>query len=289
MMKTKIALAALLACFALTPAVAATSKPAKGKAKSSKVVKKNTGNKGKKAAVVAAGAAVAASSVAAAAPTADASERRLDRRMASLSMQYLTALWRIDPEAGIYVGKFDQAANLTIPDAATRDKKLAFANEWLEKFGKLDPKQLSPRYRTDLVLLLNKLEKDRWALTTWREFEWNPSAYNIAAPLDLILNTDYAAKPQRLRTILKRLTDVPAYYAAAQASIKTPTREHTQLAISQAPGTLAVLADLGKAAQESILNAQEKAIFAQRIANAGSAVLGYVDYLEKMDKTLAQS
>ena len=52
-------------------------------------------------------------------------------------------------------------------------------------------------------------------MTTWREFEWNPSAYNIAAPLDLILNTEYAAKPQRLRTILKRLTDVPAYYAAA--------------------------------------------------------------------------
>jgi hypothetical protein len=36
-------------------------------------------------------------------------------------------------------------------------------------------------------------------------------------PLDQILNTDYAAKPQRLRTILKRLADVPAYYQAAQA------------------------------------------------------------------------
>lgn len=292
MIKTKIALAALLACFALAPASAAT-KPAKSKAKSTKVVKKST--KAKKAVVGAAaiGATAAAASTSASANTSDsaapakASEGRLDRRMSTLSMQYLTALWRIDPEGGIYVGKFDQAANLTLPDPATRAKQLAFANEWLEKFGKLDPKQLSPRYRTDLVLLLNKLEKDRWALTTWREFEWNPSAYNIAAPLDLILNTDYAAKPQRLRTILKRLTDVPAYYAAAQASIKTPTREHTQLAISQAPGTLAVLADLGKAAQESILTTQEKTIFAQRIANAGTAVLGYVDFLSDMEKRQA--
>jgi hypothetical protein len=95
-----------------------------------------------------------------------------------------------------------------------------------------------------------------------REFEWNPALYNIAQPLDLILNTEYAAKPQRLRTILKRLADVPAYYQAAQASIVNPTREHTQLAIAQAPGTLVVLADLGKAAQESILTPQEKAIFA---------------------------
>lgn len=285
MMKTKIALAALLACFALAPASAATK--SKGKAKSSKVVKKTTSNKGKKAAVVAAGAATATAAAASTGASANASERRLDRRMASMSMQYLTALWRIDPEGGIYVGKFDQAANLTIPDAATRARKLAFANEWLEKFGKLDPKQLSPRYRTDLALLLNKLERDRWTLTSWREHEWNPALYNVAAPLDLILNTDYAAKPQRLRTILKRLAEVPAYYQAAQASITTPTREHTQLAIAQAPGTMVILADLGKAAQESILTTQEKAIFAQRLANAGSALLGYMEFLNGIEKRQA--
>ena len=287
MMKTKIALAALLACFALTPALAATTKSTKGKAKSSKVVKKKTGNSGKKASAVVAAAAASGASASAASATAGASERRLDRRMATMSMQYLTALWRVDPEGGIYVGKFEQAANLTLPDAATRARKLAFANEWLEKFGKLDPKQMSPRYRTDLALLINKLERDRWSITSWREYEWNPSLYNIAAPLDLILNTDYAAKPQRLRTILKRLANVPAYYQAAQASITTPTREHTQLAIAQAPGTMAVLAELGKAAQESILTTQEKAIFAQRIANAGSALLGYMDYLDGVEKRLA--
>ena len=287
MMKTKIALAALLACFALTPAIAATSKPAKGKAKSSKVVKKKTPAKAKKALVGA--AAVGATAAAAGAAGSNAAEMRLDRRMSTLSMQYLTALWRNDPEGGIYVGKFDHAANLTIPNAETRGKQLAFANEWLDKFGKLDARQLSPRYRTDLALLVNKLEKDRFRLTTWREFEWNPSQYNIAAPLDLILNTDYAAKPQRLRTILKRLADVPDYYAAAQASITNPTREHTQLAIGQAPGTLAVLADLGKAAEESILTAQEKAIFAQRIANAGTAVLGYVEFLSGVEKRQAAS
>ena len=116
---------------------------------------------------------------------------------------------------------------------------------------KLNADKLSPNQRTDLAILLNKLQYDRWKLTVLRDFEWNPAQYNVAQPLDLILNTEYAAKPQRLRTILKRLADVPAYYQAAQASIANPTREHTQLAISQAPGTLVVLADLGKAAQES--------------------------------------
>ncbi|MFC0252393.1 DUF885 domain-containing protein [Massilia consociata] len=288
MMKTKIALAVLLASFALAPASAKTTKPAKGKAKAAKVVKSKANDKRKPTAPVkkAAVATAAAATAVAAAPTASASARRLDRRFDSMSMQYLTALWRIDPEGGIYVGKFDQAANLTIPDAATRAKKLAFANEWLDKLGKLDTRQLSSRQRTDLALLVNKLEKDRWNLTTWREHEWNPALYNVAQPLDLILNTGYASKPQRLRTILRRLAEVPAFYEAAQASIANPTREHTQLAIGQAPGTIAVLADLGKAAQESTLTVQEKAIFAQRIANAGTAVLGYVDFLTALDRNM---
>ena len=124
MIKTKIALAAVLACFALAPASAVAAKPAKSKAKSTKVVKKST--KAKKAVVGAAaiGATAAAASKSASASDnaapARASEGRLDRRMSTLSMQYLTALWRVDPEGGIYVGKFDQAANLTLPDPATR-------------------------------------------------------------------------------------------------------------------------------------------------------------------------
>jgi uncharacterized protein (DUF885 family) len=298
MMKTKIALAVLLASVALAPASAARhAKPAK--AKSGKVAKAKPSSKSKasakaplaKAKAKAKGAPVLAAApvVAAANPVASApSERRQDRALDTLSMQFLTALWRIDPEGGIEVGKFDVAANLTIPDNANRAKKLAFINDWLDKLGKVNERQLSPGQRTDRALLMNKLEKDRWRLTTFRDFEWNPALYNVAQPLDLILNTEYAAKPQRLRTILRRLANVPAYYQAAQASLANPTREHTQLAIAQAPGTLAVLADLGQAAQESILTPQEKAIFAQRVANAGDAVLAWVGYLSDMDKSQQQ-
>jgi uncharacterized protein (DUF885 family) len=302
MMKTKLALAVLLASVALVPAEARTKShakatahaapAAKGKTKSVKAAAAPKGKnaKGGKAAKTAPPAeAPAPKAAVAAAPVAAApSQNRNDRFMDALSMQYITALWRIDPEGGIGVGKFDMAAKQTIPDAVTRAKRLAFVDEWLEKFRKLDASRLSPNQRTDLAILLNQLDYDRWRLTVYRDFEWDPSQYNVAQQLDLILNTDYAAKPQRLRTILKRLADVPAYYQAAQASIVNPTHEHTQLAITQAPGTLVVLADLGKAAQESILSPQEKAIFAQRIANAGTALLAWVDFLTDLDKSQAQ-
>jgi uncharacterized protein (DUF885 family) len=289
MIKTKIALAVLLASVALAPASAARhGTPAKAKAKSGKVVKSTASSKSKTSKKPAAAKAPTAKADAAPAAKPVQAERRQDRAMDNLSIQFLTALWRIDPEGGIDVGKFDVAANMTIPDAATRAKRLTFTNEWLEKINKVNPDQLSPAQRTDRAMLINKLEQDRWRLTTFREFEWNPALHNVAQPLDLILNTEYAAKPQRLRTILKRLANVPAFYQAAQASLVNPTHEHLQLAIAQAPGTLAVLADLGKAAQESILSPQEKAIFALRVTNSGNAVIAWVDFLTDMDKSQQQ-
>lgn len=269
-MKTKIALVVLLTSFALAPAGAAKPKKT-GKAKATKAVK------GK------AVRALAPKAAAASVPAAPG-ERAHDKRFNTQSMQFLAALWRIDPESAIAVGKYEGAANLTIPSAATRAQQLAFINEWLDKFGRIDPARLSDRQRTDLAMVVNKLESDRWRLTTFREFEWNPALYNIAKPIDMVLNTPYASQPQRLRTLLKRIEHVPAYFAAAQASIRNPTREHTQLALTQAPGTLAVLADLGQAAQDSILTPAEKDLFAARVAHAGNALIGYVDFLVALDK-----
>ncbi len=295
MMKTKIALAVLLTTFALAPASAAKEKKAKPAA--GKVVKAAAGKSAKAGKAAKAPKAKAGKSApkaeeapapVAAAVASGPAERSSDRRMDYNSMQFLTAQWRLDPEGAIRAGKYDGAASLTIPNAATRAHRIAFTDEWLKKFAKFDPRALSDKQRTDLALLINKLKADRWHLTTLREHEWNPALYNIAEPIDLILTTEYAAKPQRLRTLLKRLANVPAYYQAAQASIVNPTHEHTQLAIAQAPGTITVLADLGKAAQESILTQQEKAIFAQRIANAGTALLRYIDFLDALDKSQQQ-
>ena len=295
MIKTKIALAVLLTIFALAPASAAKSrKPAKGKSATSAKAKGKTGKvRAPVAKKSARSKAVAAPVVAEAreeaqyqAPSSQASSSANsgDRRFNTVSMQFLGALWRIDPESAIYVGKYDSAANLTIPNPATRAQQLAFIDEWLQKFGKIDAGKLSDKQRTDHALVVNKLRSDRWYLTEFREFEWNPSVYNIAQPLDLILGSEYAAKPQRLRTLLKRIANVPAYFQAAQASITRPTHEHTQLALQQLPGTMTMLAELGKAAQESILTQAEKNQFAQRIAAAGSALMVYYDFLTNLDK-----
>lgn len=301
MMKTKIALAAMMLSLALSPADAATKAKKSNAPAKTAVSKKSSSSKGKTGKSSSrstkggkSGGKSASKSRADKAKPAVASkplpaERRQDKSFDSQANQFLGALWRIDPETAISVGKYDTAAQLTVPDQAFRDQQLAFIDEWLEKFGKIDARQLSPKQRSDLGLLQNKLNSDRWYLTTFREWEWNPALYNIASPIDFVLNTEYAARPQRLRTLLRRIASVPAYYEAARNNIKNPTREHVKLAIDQAPGVLAVLADLDKQAQESILNANEKNLYAQRIAAAKVAVEAYVAWLGELDKSLAVS
>ena len=269
MMKTKIALAAMMLSLALSPVDAATkskksnapaktavSKKSSSKSKTSKSSSKST--KGGKSGGKNASKSRADKAKPAVASQPLPAERRQDKAFDSQANQFLGALWRVDPETAISVGKYDTAAQLTVPDQANRDQQLAFINEWLEKFGKIDARQLSPKQRSDLGLLQNKLNSDRWYLTTFREWEWNPAIYNIAGPIDFVLNTEYAARPQRLRTLLRRIGSVPAYYDAARDNIKNPTREQVTLAIDQAPGVLAVLSDLDTQAQDSILNATEK-------------------------------
>lgn len=266
MMKTKIALAVVLAAFALAPAAAKGKKKSVKSAKTVKVVKASKSAKASKAAVV---------------PLSP--EKRADKQFDTLSIQFLNALWRIAPEDAIYAGKYEHAATLTVLDQPTLARQLAFADEWLAKFDKINAGALSTRQRTDLALLQAKLNSDRWYLTTFRNHEWNPSLYNVAGPLDFILNTEYAAKPQRLRTLLKRIANVPAYFAAAQANINKPTREHTRLAVKQAAGNHAIFADIGKAAQESILTSAEKQLFKERLDAARQAVDGYVAFLTALD------
>ncbi|MYM69605.1 DUF885 family protein [Pseudoduganella sp. FT55W] len=289
MIKTKFAVAALMAALAAAPAGAATQHHKKSsakattssKAKSSKPSKskgKTTTKASGKTKAVAAAAAVPALKV--------ASERWQDRQFDNLSNQFLNALWRIDSESAIYAGKYDTAATLTVFDKAEQDKELAFIDEWKGKFTAVNASKLSSKQRTDLGLLINKLDSDRFRLTTLREWEWNPASYNVAGPIDLILNTEYAAQPQRLRTLLKRISSIPAYYEAARANIVNPTREHTRLAIKQAPGVQHLLTEVDKAAQASILTPVEKQMFTQRVNAALNAVDGYVAFLTEMDKQM---
>lgn len=208
---------------------------------------------------------------------------KVDLEFGQLSNQFLQALWHNDWDFSLGAGRYEHANQIAIPDAKGLEKQRKFAELWLAKVQSYQPQKLSPKQATDWVLLNNWLQGQRWYIDSLRQHEWDPSNYNIAGPIDQILNTDYAPQEQRLRTLSLRLGGAPAYYATARANLKQPTREHTALALQQIPGTLQVLQALDKAGQASKLSAQDKRVLQNRVKVATTAVQGYADWLKALD------
>jgi uncharacterized protein (DUF885 family) len=218
--------------------------------------------------------------------TALVSDPATEKKFLGLKQEFLAALWRQDPDTAMAAGKFSDAARLPVPDQAYRDSSIAFSRHWLAQLAQIDAQQLPGKEQTDLVLMRNYLNSNLWYLTEFREFEWNPSIYNIGGGFDAVLNTDFAPVGQRVRMAIRRLQGVPAYYASAIATVKNPTPEHTRLAIQQSAGALSVLENMEQLAKKQRLSSAETAALQAGLKRARTAVNEYVLKLTAIEKSL---
>lgn len=220
------------------------------------------------------------------ADTQTAADRAFHRQFGDA---FFDRVWQLDSDDAIATGYYKYADRLIVPDDRARATELAQLDQWSKQLHRIDPAALSASVRADWALLDNSFTTDRWVLTEYRSWQWNPATYNVADPFALVLSLEYAPLDARLRTFLRRLDKVPAYYAAAKRNVQKPTREHTKLAIEQNRGALGVFGDdLNEKISASRLTAAERSLFTQRVAAARAAIEGYVAWLETLDAQLAQ-
>jgi uncharacterized protein (DUF885 family) len=203
--------------------------------------------------------------------------------------EFIDSMLEREPEWAIYQGHYDNAGEVTIPDAAHRRDTLAFIDASLETLATFDRDALPVDRQTDYDLLVNQLESMRFYQEDLRRWEWQPSAYNVAGPLNILLSTEFAPLAERLALIASRLDDVPAYYRAARESIGRPTLEHTELAISQNRGALSVFDRIAEAVDRADLDAAAGATIERRLATAREAVDAWIAWLEQRRDELAES
>jgi uncharacterized protein (DUF885 family) len=196
----------------------------------------------------------------------------------ALAESFLEALWKVDPDAAVAAGRFEFAGRMSLPGAAQRAQRRAFLGRWLSRLEAVAADALSAAQRMDRAMLTAKIKSDLWRLDTLREWAWNPSEYNPAGSIDLVLNTDWAPLQERVKVLHARVKQLPAFYAEARKSLAGVTREHTELALQQAPGVLAVLDDVESHAQQVGMGAlMEPALRAAR-----QAVAGYQAHLKRL-------
>jgi uncharacterized protein (DUF885 family) len=215
------------------------------------------------------------------------SQQSADERFQAHVARVLEEMWREFPEYAVQMGNYKYADQMTVPDQAWRDRGIAFNDRQLAALARFDVAQLNASNRVDLALMKNQFEQARWELGTFKDWQWQPSTYNVGSTFDLLMTTDFAPLDVRLRHVLARLDKVPAYYAAAKASIADPTLEHTELALRQNKGALEVFgADLMKKVEASGLSAAEKALFKRRVDAARAAMDDFIVYLGTLEAKL---
>ncbi|AQQ67111.1 hypothetical protein Mag101_05230 [Microbulbifer agarilyticus] len=205
-----------------------------------------------------------------------------------LSAQMIERMWQLFPTWAISNGYYKVASELQVPDNHYRRAVLSFARDYLNQFSGFDPQTLSAGARTDLALIINFLNQTIWKLTEFKPHEWNPADYNVSHGFALILNTDYAPLDERLRTFSERLTKVPAYYAAAEKTLKNPAAPQLILAIQQNEGAKSVFGEsLESQIEDSGLSPREQEQFLSRLKAARKAIDEYVVFLQTMHSKMA--
>ena len=205
-----------------------------------------------------------------------------DAAFEQYSQRFIERFWQQNPGYGVYVGYYKYDDQLPVPNAAARKASLKFYNDELAQLAKFEPKHMSANMASDYYILKNQIESAIWYTEELKGGEWNPSSYNVAGVFGVILNTDYKPLNERLKTITKRMQNIPAYYEAAKDNLTTPTVTHTKLAIQQNQGALGLFEGAIKTKVEgSELSDADKALFASELEKTKAAISGYIAHLEQ--------
>ena len=215
---------------------------------------------------------------------------KADQKFETYKKQFVNHLWKLYPNWAASQGFHDYDSILTVPDATHRKKVLNFAKAHLDSLQHYPVASLSDNNQTDFHIIRNQLESFIFTMTELKPYEWDPSEYNVSGSFAEILNGNYDKLDNRLRNFSLKMRPVAAYYEAAKSNIKKPTKEHTDLAIAQNLGGIAVFeTDLPAALAKSTLSPAEKEAISEKAKTAVQAIQGYAGFLKKLDNPTPRS
>jgi uncharacterized protein (DUF885 family) len=154
-----------------------------------------------------------------------------------------------------------------------------------EELGRIRRGKLSFDDEIDAQLIDNQIHGTLLDLETLRPWEKNPMGY-VRLPggsIDGLMKRDFAPAPERLKSVISRLQQVPKLYAAGKANLVNPPKEFTELAIRLARGSVGffekAVADWAHTAAggDTALLAQ----FEQANKGAAAAARDFSEWLQK--------
>lgn len=226
----------------------------------------------------------------------DTGSKSQDADFDAYKEEFFKAYWNLNPGYAAALGLTDYAGTLVVPNSKRIKSETKAYQKMLKKVQKFKPDRLSGSNQTDRSLLENQLQSAIWYNTQFKAHEWDPTTYNTASTFDLLLTNEDISLEKRLRLAFNMLANVADYYAAARSNLKSPTKEHTELAVAQLKSAESMFSknipELRKRANNGDLSAEEQAELDKRLDKATDAVQKYSKWLDaklKSKKTVWRS
>ncbi len=195
--------------------------------------------------------------------------------------EFTEKLWATYPAWATSQGYHKYDSILVVPDAASRQAEIKFA-DWIDnELKNYQPDELNANDKTDYSILKNFASGIRFNINEFKSYEWDPSAYNLGESIFDVMDYKGETLNRRLLAISAKLKNAAAYFDAAKDNIHHPTVEHTQLAIKQNKGSLYFFTTVfPDSLAASTLTDTEKNEFNAHATAAQKAIEGYTHWLE---------
>lgn len=166
-----------------------------------------------------------------------------DAEFVQLASSYIEDYLERYPEYATALGDHRHDSRLNDYTADGVADSVAWNRSYLAELEQLDPQQLSVGNAVDLEILTNEIRYSIWAAEELREHTWNPMRYGAGNALYSLLAREFAPLGERLASFRDRLEALPAVFEAARDNLRNPPRIHTETAIRQNDGAIALVRD----------------------------------------------
>lgn len=174
-------------------------------------------------------------------PTAPAPNA--DRQFEAFAQRYLDDYFKRWPTEATDAG--DHRYDAQWPDISAQGEttQRAFIEQTRAALAKLPRTQLSEQNQIDAAILDDQLRYRLFEIDVLKPAETNPVMYTglIGGGLDPLVSRSFGTKAQRMTSLLGRLEGIPALITAARQRLGRPSRVHTETAIQQNKGLIALI------------------------------------------------
>ncbi|MCL5037952.1 MAG: DUF885 domain-containing protein [Chloroflexi bacterium] len=169
-----------------------------------------------------------------------------DEKITRLASEYFKESDRLQPVEASVMGIYDYADELGSLSAEARKEMDAINRKYSELVAEISDKDLSDKGLTEKKLLQLTFHRTDRFLHRSKEWQRDPAIYLDLAVFGpyILLMRDYAPLEVRVKSVIKRLEQVPALLDEARQNLQNPPEIYTKIGEETAEGCIASLGDL---------------------------------------------